>query len=386
MQILGVTNADIGARGVAGVALQNRPYALIVLDGTACQAYKQTGSAHLEINNGAAIVNSSCNSPESAYMDGTTIVTSDGLDYYKRGEWNEYGSASTTPDPTKVAKPIEDPLAGLTRPVPCGGTGLVSDGTCITKSSTSNGTPSAPQLTVCPSGGSAPCPLPSGTAPVVLQPGTYYGGLKIEGGGGREVQFAPGLYVFAGGTATGCPGGGDCRGFIRKGSNPLSVLSSAPATAGVTFFNTDDPHATDSSLRSCGPIQIQGTTSANLRAPNASVNDGPLDDMPVDASDQTNGVEDMLFWIDDDCTDPNPTNCLAGMSGACAFDYAGGNTYTATGVFYVPGGTFHVTGGGAADSAIQVIVKKFLHNGTLHFSITYTGFVPTEVPWLRLVE
>jgi hypothetical protein len=108
--------------------------------------------------------------------------------------------------------------------------------------------------------------------------------------------------------------------------------------------------------------------------------------MPVDANDLNNGLEDMLFWVDDDCVDPDSAGCLSGLSDGCAFDYSGGNNYVAKGIFYVPGATLGMAGGGSADSAVQIIVNKFRPRGSANITINYTGFVPTELPWMRLVE
>jgi hypothetical protein len=397
LSIFGLDQATVRSRAVGGVQLQDKPYALIVLNEDDCQSYGQSGESTVTINNGSAIVNSDCNS-DSAHMYGQSIITSDGIDFYKEGEWVNEGTSQAVPDPTRVTRQIDDPLADLTRPVPCGGTGLVTDGTCITKSPTSKGTPDAPVQTKCPdSGGGAVCPVASNK--VVLLPGTYYGGLVIEGNAGCSlplsgvcpVEFTPGLYVFAGRESAypGCTGGSyKCGGFRRAGSNPLGVLSTASASAGVTFFVTDDPYATNASLEDCGPFQIQGTATANLRAPDDPTLDGPLDDMPINALDLVDGVENMLFWVDDDCADPNPTECakVPAASGVCAFDYAGGNTYSATGIFYVPGATLNITGGGMADAAVQIIVDTFRRSGSADLSITYKGYVETILPWMRLVE
>ncbi|HZY32032.1 MAG TPA: pilus assembly protein TadG-related protein [Candidatus Methylomirabilis sp.] len=322
IRLLGIDSLAVTARGVAGLNPLPGDYALIVLNRTACKAYDHTSSSNLTIKNGAAIVNSSCE--PSAYQGGGSLVTGTHLDYYVEGAWQLSNNATAQPSPTAVGFQIEDPLADEPRPVPCGPPPGGPSG-CIGKSPTSDGTASNPKLTHI-------------TSATVLQPGTYYGGLKISGTGGGTVKFKPGLYVFAG-------GGSSTGGFDYTGTASLSGT-------GVTFFNTDYAAAPKAADRPCGDFSLQGSGSLSFTAPTSGT------------------YKDMLFWQSDSCTQ--------------AFKYAG-SSWTIAGVIYLPNAQLNVSGGGKL-GATQVIVDTFSYSGSNAITIDYTNYVPTILPVIALVE
>jgi hypothetical protein len=375
IKIVGPGLADITARAVAGIKTVDKPYALMVLDDSLCRAYKQTGSSTLTINNGAAIVNSDCDDPEASYWDGSSITTTEGFDYYKNGDWEIYGgSANVQPKPSPVRAPIDDPLAGLTRPFPCGGSGLAADGPagCIPISPDSGGTPLSPVLKIVNASGSP-----------TLRPGTYYGGLKIEGGTGT-VTFQSGLYVFAGGQPGVCAGGDPCNGFSKKSTGVRLVGND------VTFFSTGDPYATDVTYRDCGPFYIRASSTMDLSAPNAGMDVTPLDDDPIDVGDLNDGAEDIIFWVDDtpddgsfSCVDTYSPNIQCPPT---SFSFEGASGADMHGIIYIPGGNLQVAGGGNMDLGVQLIIKDFCYRGSTPLTINYTGFIPTGVPRVWLAE
>jgi hypothetical protein len=221
------------------------------------------------------------------------------------------------------------------------------------------------------------------TSNPTLRPGTYYGGLKIEGGSGT-VTFQTGLYVFAGGPAGSCAGGDPCRGFIKKSAGVQMVGS------GVTFFMTGDRYATTASSRDCGPIWIRASGNQNLSAPNAGINVTPLDDDPINAADLNDGAEDMLWWVDDTPSNGTfscePTFTPSNECPPTSFSFEGSPGADMLGIIYVPEGSFQIAGGGSMDAAVQVIVEDFCYRGSTPLTINYTGYVPTGVPRVWLAE
>lgn len=132
-------------------------------------------------------------------------------------------------DPLSLVRP-PDPGDLPTQPCPGGGP---------------QGTPSNPQ----------PCNLPGG--PIILNPGTYYGGWKI--GNGSQVTLNPGIYIMAGG------------GITQTGGNVL-----ASANGRVLIYSTDAPLFQAACLTSwtnkkCqDDIDLSGNGSVDLRGLDAT--------------------------------------------------------------------------------------------------------------------
>jgi hypothetical protein len=237
----------VRGRGVAGFVPTPKNYALLVLNPTMCSAYDHTSSSSLTIVGGGAMIDSSCQ--PSASQGGGSLVTASFLDYYAPGSWELSNNASTSVPPSPFGARIADPLASLTRPVPCAQNGTPAG--CIARSTDSTGTANNPRLTHIVS-----------NSPVTLHPGTYYGGLKFSGSG--SITLEPGLYVLAG-------GGLDYSGTASITGN------------GVTIFNTYDPYQSNGA-GACDSIALQGNGTLLLTAPTSGA------------------YEDMLFWQDPACT------------------------------------------------------------------------------------
>lgn len=320
MRAIGRNAYTVTSRAVAETVLLPKNYALIVLNnlcapnngstaGTA--TYQQnTSGGGLTIAGGGAAINSACE--PSANLGGTSRLTADFIDYNSDGLWQQSNNATTSPAPTKIGAPVPDPLASLTPPL--AGWPSASCGGC---------TAANPALASISGGGN-----------VTLNPGTYYGGLKISGNGGGTVTFQPGTYVFAGG------------GFEYSGNKNLD------GSQGVTFYNTDDPSAVQKQLQPCASMKITGSGTVVLNAPTTGPN--------------TN----MLFWQDKNCT--------------ADFDYAG-STNTTTSIIYAPNARLNLSGGGTL-GANQVIVGSIDFNGSASITINYGTGVQADEPKARLVE
>jgi hypothetical protein len=351
MRIFGISNTTVSARAVAGIIPIGKPYALIVLEGSDCKAYNQAGTTSLTINGGSAIVNSTCPT-QSAYQTGTSVaIAGDGtLDYYRPGGWDLNGAATADPDPSAVPYQVSDPLASLPRPVPCD---ISNVSNCIPTSPDSGGTKSAPELK-------------SINSATTLNPGVYWGGLKISGSTGTVI-FNSGTYVFAG------IDGGSGKGFDYSGTMTLSGSS-------VTLFMMRDNSAVQNGRRPCGGFRIDGNGSINLDAPPNTGAQGPWDDV-----NYVNGIETILFWQDDRT---GATYGGSGSSPACTepFYYNGGSgTNSSNGIVYLPQATLDIAGGGSF-GAVQIIVDKFDYHGNTPMTINYEEFIKVKLPKVWLAE
>jgi hypothetical protein len=377
--VLGITKSTVQARAVGGMKPLARNYALIVLNKTQCNAYNHSSSNDLKINGGGAIVNSDASTGGScvgvsASQGGGSVVTADNcrdqtgtpipctLDYYLHGNWQQSNNATSTPPPTPVGTQFPDPLAGLTRPIPCtngtpGTVGTQPSGCNVPISPTACGNNAIPCATNRVSTANQPRLTSPTTGNITLSPGVYYGGLKLTGS--ATVTFQPGLYVFA--------GGGVSQGGFTFNSN-------APATGnGVTFFNTGDPYASNQADRGCGAFSIAASGLLNIKAPPDLGTLGPLDDTSV-----ANGIETMLFWQDDRTTGVWAGNCTE------TFRFTGSGA-TLAGVIYLPTAKLDMSGGGSL-GALQIVVDTFDFSGSSDISINYTRYFETEKPSYALIE
>jgi hypothetical protein len=371
IRILGKSEQSVGASAVARIINGPRPYALIVLDETACPAYNHSGTGNLILSGGGAIVNSNGTSGSggdcpgmSAQQTGGAIINADlcytsdsppvevpcTLDHLSGTGW-EHPEGQASPLPTTVNAPVPDPLATMDRPEPCTDLAGTTPSGCIKASPDSGGTATAPLHKVVP-----------GNA--TLRPGTYYGGLTINGGSSATVTFMPGLYVMAGGEGNTSTN----RGFRWRSSGSATI--SGLSSEGVTIYNTDNSAATASRDRPCGALDVASSGTLALRAPADSGAKGPWDDNPVDDGDRLDGVQLMLFWQDDSCTE--------------TFKYTG-TSHTARGIFYLPEAALDLAGGGSI-GAIQVIVDKLDYTGSGNTTITYENYITVVRPSWSLVE
>jgi hypothetical protein len=233
--VLGMDVAQVDARAVGeSSGSGGGGYGILVLNQTACSAFKQSGSANLTIEDGGIMVNSDCTS--ALKKTGSGDLTAAVINYFQAGGYQISGSGDVTPmPPLPVAERVEDPLQDWVPPEP----GDPAPG--------SVGTADDPQLTHLMGSGNR-----------TVYPGTYYGGLKISGSG--DTTFEPGSYIMAGGGLE-LTGSGDYTGD------------------GVMIYNTNDPdHPTGAG--DYERIRITGSGDLVFRAPT----DDPY--------------PNMLFWQD----------------------------------------------------------------------------------------
>jgi len=379
LALLGIQDSSVTARAVGGITPLARNYALIVLNPTQCNAYNHSSSNDLTIVGGGAIVNSDASTGgscvgTSASQGGGSLVTAQDckdklgmpipctLDYYSHGNWQQSNNASSTPAPTSVGAPMPDPLAGLARPIPCingtpGSLGTQPSGCNVPISPTACGNSAIPCAANRVSTANQPQLTSPTTGNIVLQPGVYYGGLKLTGS--ATLTFQPGLYVMAG-------GGANNGGFTFNSNAPASG-------SGVTFFNTGDPYANNQADRGCGGFSLAASGLLNLTAPSDLGTLGPFDDTSV-----ANGIETMLFWQDDRTSGVWAGNCTQ------TFRFTGGGA-TLAGVIYLPKAKLDMSGGGSM-GALQIVVDTFDYAGSSDISINYTRYFDTEKPSYALTE
>jgi hypothetical protein len=276
-----------------------------VLNETACFAFDNTGSGNIDIVGGGIMVNSNCS---TAFRHaGSGNITVDVINYYGAGGYTIVGSGNVTPTPQPVASRIEDPLAGLTPPSP----GAPAPG--------SEGTAQNPQLT-----------LVNNSNDRTLYPGTYYGGLKINGSG--NVTLAPGTYIMAGGG--------------------LELGASGNVTGSdVMFYNTNDPDK-PTGAGAYGRFKLVSSGNVDLSAPTS----GP------DAY--------MLFWQDRN----NTQTFLKASSGNLS-----------PGIIYLPTAKLDESSSGNM-GAVQIIVNEYDKSGSGNVEMTSGGWVGPSVLSLRLIE
>ena len=304
---VGINSAQVEGRAVAeSSGAGGGGYAILALNETACSAFKQSGSANLTLENGGIMVNSDCS--KGFKKSGSGDLTATVINYFQDGGYQITGSGSVTPTPSPVAERVDDPLEDWDPPEP----GDPADG--------SVGTAESPQLTHL-----------MGSHDKTVQPGTYYGGLKISGSG--NTTFVSGIYIMAGG------------GLELEGSGNKTGDE-------VMFYNTNDPdHPTGAGDHE--RMKITGSGSVNFTA-------SPDDPYP-----------DMLFWQD-------PANTEG-------FDKAGSGNMT-EGIFYLPSAKLDVSGSGDI-GAVQFIVDEFEKTGSGNLTVTAGGYIDTGGPsGIRLVE
>ena len=221
--MLGFPTLSINTRAEASLA--SSPFCAYILNPTASNALLLNGNATLTATCGI-IVDST--SSQAAVFNGNVSVTTKAVDV--AGGVLNNGNNSLNPAPTPHSSPLTDPLAGLQMPSP---------GPCSYSNYVVNG-----------------------NSNVTLNPGTYCGGLILNGGQ-YTVTFNPGTYVMTGNLIVN--GGASLVGSgvtfsFSSGSLTMNGNShvdlTAPATgtyAGMLYLQS----ATDSST-----VILNGDTSS----------------------------------------------------------------------------------------------------------------------------
>lgn len=231
---------SVRGRGVAGIHLFPEPYALVVLEDDACNAYNQSGSANMTVTGGGIMVNSDCPSQAMSVSGASTSLQVDGSIDVHGGYQCTPGPCSVSPPPEEnVAWTVSDPLATLPPPWP------------QPISPDSAGTAASPQTLRITTG-------PNRT----LRPGTYYGGIyanctctiTLQDNGGQ-----PGIYIMAGG------GFGKAGGANFVGDNVMIYL---------TDCNGPTNSAPCSGDGSAQPVTLTGNGILDLSPPTSGLYQG----------------------------------------------------------------------------------------------------------------
>ncbi|HEY9157722.1 pilus assembly protein TadG-related protein [Candidatus Binatus sp.] len=209
LRVLGVSSIGVSARAVAYKG--GGPNCIYVLDPTASSAMSASGSAVIQSNCGLLVDSSASN---GMAVNGGATITASAIGVV--GGYTADSNVSFTPTPKTGVIAASDPLAYLQAP---------AVGSCAHTNFSLNGAGSS-------------------GSPYQLYPGTYCGGISVNGN--SWLNFNAGTYVLAGGGM-----------LIRSGA----VMTGA----GVTFYNT-------TGTGGYGPIALSGTSTVNFSAPTS----GPL--------------------------------------------------------------------------------------------------------------
>jgi len=274
----GVSAFTIHASAVAGTTTSGGGSCIIALSQAAGNSFVDSGSGNVTTSAGCGIYDNS----GFKYTGSGNITAGTTIQYI--GSKTMTGSGNVTPAPTSTATPAADPFASLPSP---------PVGACT------NPNPGLPYPLVI-----------SDASNHTINPGTYCGGIKIQGSG--SITFTTGTYILNGTDAGG-------NSFDYSGSGNLSG-------ANVMFFITGQGGYT------AGPINLSGSGNLTFSALNSGTYMG------------------VLFYQDRNISPP----------------YAGTNTYTGsgnvTGTFYFPTTNLKYSGSGNALS--QAIVA---------YTVTMTG-------------
>ncbi len=226
---VGKTSFDISARAVAGIDRVPKPYSIITLSETACQAMQFNGQVNLTIADAGTLTNSEC-TVNAFSTDGTVNVATSANDVV--GGWNMTGNSGDVDLPPSRAGHYDDPLIGV--PVP---------------------TPTSEPVQTCPTYGGSP-----GT--VILQPGVY--DCTIDPPGQWGLQFEPGDYYITGGIVLN--GGGDATfgpGLYFLQGQGLIITGNGVVTGDEVTFYIDE-----------GQVTLTGNGDTQLTAPTSGTYEG----------------------------------------------------------------------------------------------------------------
>ena len=191
LTIISRESAEAAGRAVSGVRNTPSDIAFLSLSSSACPAVRLSSDAQLTVTNGRFVVNGSCS--EALRVSNSAVLTAPSIEVV--GGYRKDSGATISPTPQTGAAAVADPLASLAAPPLSGVT-------------VRNGTPSSPST------------LDISSGIVTLNPGVYYGGMRIRSS--ARVTLNAGTYILAGGG--------------------LSVSNTAVVSGdGVFFYNTKDP-------------------------------------------------------------------------------------------------------------------------------------------------
>ncbi|HEY9157721.1 pilus assembly protein TadG-related protein [Candidatus Binatus sp.] len=210
LRVLGVSSISVSARAAAYEG--NGPNCIYVLDPSASSAMSVNGNVDIQSGCGL-LVDSSSSSGMAVNGNATIAAPTIGV----VGNYSTTGNVSFTPTPKTGVIAASDPLAYLQEP---------TVGSCAHTNFSLNGNTG------------------SSGSPYQLYPGTYCGGISVNGN--SWLNFNAGTYVLAGG------------GMTIRGNSWMTGT-------GVTFYNT-------TGRGSYGGIALNGNATVHFSAPTS----GPL--------------------------------------------------------------------------------------------------------------
>lgn len=302
------SDPQLGARAVATQIGVSAPSCVVTLDKTSLQPdLVDTGTASLNIPNCNVFIDS-C---DTTANQGALQVG--GNSTYVANQTYMCGALATNGHPTFTDENGTFQRTGTTYADPYASTSPPSPGPC-------NQTNMAP--------------ISTNTS---LTPGTYCGGLAINGG---NIDLAPGTYIIDG-TSTNLAQGGSSVGLEINGQAVVgcSVCSQPGSSAGVTFVLTGSG-ATPSGWAA---VQINGGADVTLPAP-----------MPGASS----GIPPFVFYQDRNA----PPGGISHFNGNATDNFSGAMYFPTQKVIY--NGNSNATGG----KCTQLVVYQAQFNGTNNFS------------------
>jgi Flp pilus assembly protein TadG len=279
--IMGIPTVTVTANAVAGPS--GTPAAVVALAASGSSALSLSGSGKITTIGGSVGVNSS--SSDALKLTGSSIINASSVNVV--GTANVSGSSTVNGTLNTSASATGDPFASLTLP---------TAGSCDYTNYTIGNSNSA-----------------------TLSPGTYCGGIKINGA--ATVNLNPGTYILYGGGLSVTNGG------TIKGT-------------GVTFYNT----GTASGGNAYGSLNVAGAGHVTLTAP-------------------TSGTYLGMLFIQD------PLNNKAAAFSNGSSGYIAGN-------IYIPKGTLTFSGAGTLTQPVGIVVAlKITVSGSanLQASTQYGG-------------
>jgi Flp pilus assembly protein TadG len=226
--INGNTRGQVQAVAVAEVVQLPLPYCIYALNQTASNAVWVTGNNSAIISPDCGIADNSSD-PKALVVSGNATIQT-GFIKIVGGYQTDGGQSTLSPTPVTGVGSIADPLAGLAAPptpTQCDQTNLHIN--------------------------------QAGT--VTLNPGTYCGGININGQG--NVVFNAGIYYIYG-------------GGLQFESNNASITNTTTGIGGVMFFNTDGHGIAGLSSSNYAPVTISGQPNITLNAPTSGPYSGIL--------------------------------------------------------------------------------------------------------------
>ena len=282
LRVLGVSSITVSARAVAYEG--NGPNCIYVMNPAASGAMSTNGNVRVNSSCGLLVDSSSSS---GLTVNGNVSISAPTIGVV--GNYTKNGNSTLTPTPKTGVIAASDPLAYVKEP---------TVGSCAHTNFSLNGN------------------IGSSGSPYQLYPGTYCGGISVNGN--SWLHFNAGTYVIAGG------------GMNFNGNATMTGT-------GVTFYNT-------TGTGGYGAITLNGNSQANFSAPTS----GPL--------------AGILFFQD-----------RAIPSSAASSTINGNSSSTFDGAIYFATTTVDFNGNSSANGYSIVVADKLVLNGNASIGNNYSS-------------